>query len=285
MSQLIEFAAQEISPFEGEPQLLGVYNRAEGLRSMHKHDDRLEVNFILSGNGTQIIDGELCNVQAGDVLIYNGGVLHDESLMIYSNLNAWCIAVKNLKLPDRPANELVPKNFRPRIPCQAVADELAQLYPLIHRYANQDDYPIANALARAVVLIVYKVIRSTVLDANKEKSFLVERVRNYIEEHYAENFSLAELSELVRSNESYVSHVFKKATGYSPQQYILRRRIGKAQSLLIYTALPLMEISARVGYDDSNYFSRAFKKIVGLPPKIYRQRWREMSVGSAPTDV
>ena len=285
MSQLIELDAQENSPFEGEPQLLGVYHRGEGLRSMHKHDDRLELNFILSGNGTQIIDGELCNVQAGDVLIYNGGVLHDESLMIHSNLNAWCIAVKNLKLPARPANELVPKNFRPRIPCQAVADELAQLYPLIHRYANQDDYPIANALARAVVLIVYKVIRSTVLDANKEKSFLVERVRNYIEENYAENFSLAELSALVRANESYVSHAFKKATGYSPQQYILRRRIGKAQSLLIYTALPLTEISARVGYDDPNYFSRAFKKIVGLSPKIYRQKWRELSVGSVPSDV
>ena len=284
MTRLIELDAQENSPFESEPQLLGVYHRAEGLRSMHKHDDRLEVNFILSGNGTQVIDGELCNVQAGDVLIYNSGVLHDESLMIYSNLNAWCIAVKNLKLPDRPANELVPKNFRPRIPCQAVAEELAQLYSLVHRYARQD-YTIANALARAVVLIVYKVLRSTVLDANKEKIFIVERVRNYIEEHYAENFSLAELSALVRANESYVSHAFKKATGYSPQQYILRRRIGKAQCLLIYTALPLTKISARVGYDDSNYFSRAFKKIIGMPPRIYRQRWREMSVGSVPSDV
>ncbi|MBQ3726500.1 MAG: hypothetical protein II902_05515 [Selenomonadaceae bacterium] len=38
MSQLIELDAQEISPFEGEPQLLGVYHRGEGLRSMHKHD-------------------------------------------------------------------------------------------------------------------------------------------------------------------------------------------------------------------------------------------------------
>lgn len=284
MTRLIELDAQENSPFESEPQLLGVYHRAEGLRSMHKHDDRLEVNFILSGNGTQVIDGELCNVQAGDVLIYNSGVLHDESLMIHSNLNAWCIAVKNLKLPDRPANELVTKNFRPRIPCQAVAEELAQLYPLVHRYARQD-YTIANTLARAVVLIVYKVLRSTVLDANKEKIFIVERVRNYIEEHYAENFSLAELSALVRANESYVSHAFKKATGYSPQQYILRRRIGKAQCLLIYTALPLTEISARVGYDDPNYFSRAFKKIIGMPPRIYRQRWREMSVGSVPSDV
>ena len=286
MAQIIELDAQENSPFESEPQLLGVYHWSEGLRSMHKHDDRVELNFILSGNGTQVIDGELCNVQAGDVLIHNGGVLHDESLMLYSKLKAWCIAVKNLKLPSRPVNELVPKNFRPRIPCQAVADQLAQLYPLVHHYAQQKDgYQIANSLARAVVIIVYRIICSTVLTTNKGKIFIVERVRNYIEEHYTEELTLAELNGLVRANEYYLSHVFKKATGYSPQQYILRRRIGKAQCLLIYTSLPLTEISARVGYEDSNYFSRAFKKIIGMSPRLYRQKWREMSSGSVPSDV
>lgn len=286
MAQLIELSAQEVSPFESEPKLLGVYHWSEGLRSMHKHDDRLELNFILSGNGTQVIDGELCNVQAGDVLIHNSGVLHDESLMICSQVNAWCIAVTNLKLPDRPVNELAPKNFRPRIPCQAVADQLAQLYPLICDYAQQKDgYQIANALARAVVLIVCKIIQSTTLDANKEKNFIVERVRNYIEEHYAEDLTLAELNGLVRSNEFYLSHAFKRVTGYSPKEYILRRRIGKSQCLLIYTPLSLTEISARVGYDDSNYFSRAFKKIVGMSPRLYRQKWRESSSGSVPSDV
>ncbi|MBQ3450861.1 MAG: AraC family transcriptional regulator [Selenomonadaceae bacterium] len=286
MAQLIELNAQENSPFESEPQLLGVYHWSEGLRSMHKHDDRLELNFIFSGNGTQVIDGELCNVQAGDVLIHNGGVLHDESLMIASELKAWCIAVKNLKLPDCPVNELVPKNFRPRIPCQAVADQLAQLYPLIHFYAEQaGGYQIANSLARAVVLIVHKIIRSTALEFTKEKNFIVERVRNYIEEHYAEDLNLAELSGLVRANEFYLSHAFKKATGYSPKEYILRRRIGKAQCLLIYTTLPLTEISARVGYEDSNYFSRAFKKIIGVSPRLYRQKWNELSSGSVPSDV
>ncbi|MBR3050060.1 MAG: AraC family transcriptional regulator [Selenomonadaceae bacterium] len=286
MAQLIELNAQENSPFESEPQLLGVYHWNEVSRSMHKHDDRLELNFILSGNGTQVIDGELCNMQAGDVLIYNSGVLHDESLTLYSNLEAWCIAVKNLKLSARPVNELFPKNFRPCVPCQAVAEELAQLYPLVQHYAQQKDgYQIANALARAVVHIVYKIIRSMELVANKEKIFIVERVRNYIEDHYAEDLNLAELSGLVRANEFYLSHAFKKVTGYSPKEYILRRRIGKAQCLLIYTSLPLTEISARVGYEDSNYFSRAFKKIIGISPRLYRQKWHELSSGSVPSDV
>lgn len=286
MAQLIELAAQENSPFESEPQLLGVYHWSEGLRSMHKHDDRLELNFIFSGNGTQVIDGELCNVQAGDVLIHNAGVLHDESLMISSELKAWCIAVKNLKLPNRPANELVPKNFRPRVPCQSVAEELAQLYPLVHHYAQQkNDYQIANSLARAVVLIVYKMIQSTALDANKEKNSVVEQMREHIEKNYAEDFCLDDFKTFAYYDQHYLARLFKKATGYSPREYIFRRRIGKAQCLLIYTSLPLTEISARVGYDDPNYFGKQFKKIIGMSPLSYRKKWRELSRGSVPSDV
>ena len=286
MAQLIELNTQEDSPFESEPQFLGVYHWSEGLRSMHKHDDRLELNFILSGNGTQVIDGELCHVQAGDVLIHNAGVLHDESLMLYSNVKAWCIAVKGLKLPSLQINELVPKNFHPRIPCQAVAEELAKLYPLVHHYAQQDGgYQMANALARTIVLIVYNVIRSIGLEAIQNKNLIIERVRNYIEEHYDEDFSRADLKDLVPYNEYYFSRLFKDATGYTPKEYITRRRIGKAQCLLIYTYLPLTEISSRVGYDDPNYFGKMFKKIIGMSPLFYRKKWRELSSGSVPSDV
>lgn len=286
MAQLIELNRQEHSPFESEPQLLGVYHWSEGLRSMHKHDDRLELNFILSGNGTQVIDGELCHVQAGDVLIHNAGVLHDESLMLYSQVEAWCIAVKSLKLPSLQINELVPKNFNPRIPCQAVAKELSQLYPLVHHYAQQPiGYQIANALARAVVLIVYNVMRSIRLDVTQNKNLIIERVRNYIEEHYDEDFSRSDLKDIVPYNEYYFTRLFKEATGYTPKEYITRRRIGKAQCLLIYTQLSLTEISSRVGYDDPNYFGKTFKKIIGMSPLFYRKKWHELSSGSVPSDV
>jgi len=286
LAKVIEFKPQNFSPFEQEPQLLGIYHWNEGLRSMHLHEDRVELNFILSGNGTQVVDGELFNTQAGDVLICNSGVLHDDSLMINSQINAWCLAVTNLKLPGRPVNELVPEKFSPRIPCQKVAEQLAQLYPMIHHYAQQKNgYTIANTLARAVVLIVQKMIRTSALAVNRENNFAVKTIRRYIQEHYAENLTLTQLAELVNVDEYYLSHAFKKITHYSPQQYILRRRIGKAQCLLIYTSLPLTEIAARVGYEDSNYFSRVFKKVIGMSPRLYRQKWRELSIGSSPSDI
>ena len=286
MAKVIELKPQENSPFENEPKLLGVYHWNEGIRSMHLHEDRVELNFILSGNGLIVVDGELCDAQAGDVLIYNAGVLHDENLIIDSQVSAWCIAVTNLKLPNLPVNHLVPENFSPRIPCQKVAEQLAQLYPLIHHYAQQKNgYSIANTLARAVIQIVNEIIKTNARAIKKENNFAVERIRRYIEEHYAENLTLTNLAEMVNANGYYLSHAFKKITHYSPQQYILRRRIGKAQCLLVYTSLSLTEISARVGYEDSNYFSRVFKKVIGMSPRLYRQKWRELSIGSNPSDI
>ena len=178
---------------------------------------------------------------------------------------------------------MCPKIF---LRAQKVAEQLAQLYPLIHHYAQQKNgYSIANTLARAVIQIVNEIIKTNARAIKKENNFVVEKIRRYIQEHYAENLTLTNLAEMVNANGYYLSHAFKKITHYSPQQYILRRRIGKAQCLLVYTSLSLTEISARVGYEDSNYFSRVFKKVIGMSPRLYRQKWRELSIGSNPSDI
>jgi AraC-like DNA-binding protein len=62
-------------------------------------------------------------------------------------------------------------------------------------------------------------------------------------------------------------------SGYSPMQYLLRRRVGEAQTLLITTDLPIAEIAGRVGYDTQSYFNLQFTRHVGMPPKRYRQNY------------
>ncbi|MCB1874787.1 MAG: helix-turn-helix domain-containing protein [Chromatiales bacterium] len=66
---------------------------------------------------------------------------------------------------------------------------------------------------------------------------------------------------------------FRKATGESPLAFIQQQRIESAKRLLELTALPLEEIVQRVGYADISTFRRLFKRITGLTPKVYRQRF------------
>ena len=91
--------------------------------------------------------------------------------------------------------------------------------------------------------------------------------------------TLEEVAEKLGYSVTYISHVFKKATGRTPIQYVIRRRIGHAQTLLISTNYSATQIAGMVGYDNTNYFSTLFSKIVGMSPTKYREFYKEEMKG------
>jgi AraC-like DNA-binding protein len=97
-------------------------------------------------------------------------------------------------------------------------------------------------------------------------------VFDYISNHLDTPIALEELAELVDLNPTYFSNLFAKLMGMPPIQYINRRRIEKAQQLLLSSDDPLYDIAMQVGFTDVYYFSRLFKKLVGLAPSYYQKR-------------
>ena len=85
-----------------------------------------------------------------------------------------------------------------------------------------------------------------------------------------EDLTLEQLSKLFYISPYHLSHMFKSKTGYSLKQYILRRRIGEAQTLLTDTNQNIHSIATAIGFNDSLYFSRIFAKYIGLSPSQYR---------------
>ena len=81
------------------------------------------------------------------------------------------------------------------------------------------------------------------------------------------------MGEALHISPYYLSHVFKQMSGYSPVQYLLRRRIGEAQTLLITTDLSITRIAELVGYDTQSYFNLQFTKNVGMSPGKFRQNY------------
>lgn len=72
---------------------------------------------------------------------------------------------------------------------------------------------------------------------------------------------------------SHFSTLFKKETGYSPLDFLIRQRLQHAARLLATTQEPIASVSAAVGYEDPFYFSRSFRKIMGCSPRTYRSRY------------
>lgn len=82
--------------------------------------------------------------------------------------------------------------------------------------------------------------------------------------------TLAEMAAHAGLSESHFSRIFKEQTGHAPLDYFILLKMQHASMLLAVTAMPVREIAAAVGYADPYYFSRLFKKVIGLSPRAYR---------------
>jgi AraC-like DNA-binding protein len=94
-------------------------------------------------------------------------------------------------------------------------------------------------------------------------------ILTYIEEHLDGNLAVEDLALIANFHPNYFISVFKQFTGYSPIQYMNRRRIEKAKELLVISDLTVSNISESLGMEIS-YFSRLFKELTGFSPTSYR---------------
>lgn len=99
---------------------------------------------------------------------------------------------------------------------------------------------------------------------------IVTMAVRYMNENLENQLTLSQLSEYIGYSTSQFSLIFKTRTGHSPLNYFNMLKIQRACQLLETTDLKINQISSKVGIDDSYYFSRLFRKIVGISPKQYR---------------
>jgi len=98
-----------------------------------------------------------------------------------------------------------------------------------------------------------------------------KRVVEFIEEHLAEEISLAALAELVDLSLYHFARVFKQSFGAPPHRYHMARRMDRARSLLQRPALSVTQIGIEIGFRETSSFTTAFRKFTGLTPTEYRR--------------
>lgn len=138
--------------------------------------------------------------------------------------------------------------------------------------ADHDD-AIALFLASFLMLVARKLQFKENLWKNANKTAIVMKVKNYINENPGRQISLDELSSFVSVSKNYLSTVFKNTTGDTISQYIQEARSHQAIQYLVKTDKKLSEIAEIVGFCDQFHFSKVFKEIMGIPPAEYRRTY------------
>lgn len=120
--------------------------------------------------------------------------------------------------------------------------------------------------------IFYELLYFLVVELDSlqlDQSTSIKKVVEYMEEHFTKLDNIGELPFMVNMTPSSFCRAFKKETGQTPGNYLTELKINRAKELLKVSNDSLKEISYSVGYQDPLYFSRVFKKSVGVSPSIY----------------
>ncbi|ANY68309.1 hypothetical protein BBD42_18885 [Paenibacillus sp. BIHB 4019] len=148
-------------------------------------------------------------------------------------------------------------------------DKLNQMNRLWHNGQALDQLKVKSLFYDCV----HELLRQLSVNGSLESSpDLVQQTIRYLHEHYQEAITMESLAQLLDCSISYISRIFKAKVGTSPHDYLIQVRVEQAKKRLSSSELSLQSIAQSVGYDDVYYFSRLFKKHMGVSPLKFKKR-------------
>ena len=243
-------------------------------RVMHAHDDLVEVVLVRGGESRYFVGGLPYQARRGDLFVFNSRVVHDEPSGPARPVATSSLALGGLQVPGLRENALIPEDALPV--CHLTEPQtvrLERLYDVLYDELTAGNDDGAHHLLMAILTLVQQFRAAAADGYAANDNVFAQRIKDYIDRHFAEEFSLQKMADALHVSPYYLAHVCKESTGYSPLQYVLRRRIGEAQTLLITTDLPVTRIAAQVGYDNPSHFNAQFAKAVGMAPRTFRREY------------
>lgn len=231
--------------------------------------DHYLIHLVLSGKGTFRLEDRTFDLQAGAVFLIKPSQLcqyqadeEDPWEYCWVGFNGACA---NKLVSRLPFSDTMPVH-QARNP-ETLHDILMKLYRSRGMEA-QDEAAMVGYLYLFISALM-KETREAEPRASSSSSQYVLNAIKYIQFNYSHDISIDDVAKSVGVSRSHLYRVFMSNVGKSPIDYLTEYRIGEACNLLRTSNLSIAEVAISVGFFDQFYFSRVFKKSVGVPPSRY----------------
>lgn len=236
----------------------------------HKHSF-LEIMFIDEGQGTIVVNGVEYFAKKNDIVLYFPNNMHKEYSEINHPMHAMFFGVKYTDSLKKMFEKCHPSYV---FDSKQEAPLFLKLFKILIDESKGEELPYSDKITNCIVkTIVLKILQISINDKEEAKSNeFVKTMVDYLDQHYLEEISLDKYYKELPFSKYYISRLFKSCMGTTPVNYIITKRMEKARILLNETNMKIMDIANEVGYKDIYYFTKLFKKEIGVAPTSYRKR-------------
>ena len=268
-------------------------HKTEFTYPLHRHKE-FELNFIQNGRGVRRIVGDSVEEIGDYELVLVGG---EDLEHVWEQGSCQSKDIREITIQfsgDIFGNELLSKNQFASIQRMLRRAEHGLSFPLstiMKVYSILDDIAHDNERFVQFLKSLYILYELSVSEGSrvlasssfahsprKVESRRVEKVRQYIDEHYSDQLKLADLAALVGMSPVSFSRFFHQRTGRTLSEYIVDIRLGRAARMLVDTSKTVSEICYECGFNNLSNFNRTFKARRNCTPRDFRAMYKKNKV-------
>ncbi len=279
---LIVIPTESFSPYLEHPLVRALYLTDVGYfpSADHHFRERKEgiseyiLIYCIDGQGSIVVNDVRFELTSKQVFCIPR---HTRHLYYADSQDPWSILWVHFKGDNAayfPLNDLRIIDLGPARTNERLMYLFRQLIAILEQNYTLGNFIYASNLLTLILSEVY--FREKESDTDKQNQYLT-RVIRYMYNNLDKDLTLASLADHMQLSRSYLNSIFKKYARRSPVDFFIHLKMQQACKYLKMTDLRIYEVSIRLGYQDPYYFSRIFKKVIGVSPREYKHAEKPFS--------
>ncbi|MDE6568360.1 MAG: AraC family transcriptional regulator [Lachnospiraceae bacterium] len=271
------------------------YGEHEHYLEEHTHLDFDELVIVLRGHADHIVSSETYPIQKGDVFVISSDTAHGYrnardfricNIMfrkdhIFNSSDDLCAMEGYHALfviePSLSKNHAFTSRLSLQDQTFVTVNQIINQMIAEYQQKRQGYQTFLKSSFLSLSLIFARIYQESSMSDTEHLTPLITPIA-YLEQHYQETITVEQLAKQSGLSVRHFNRLFQNTYRTSPGRYLLQYRIQKSENLLLYTNMPIAEIAYQCGFNDSNYFSRQFRKIHGISPRQYREHTAQVPV-------
>lgn len=239
---------------------------------MHCHNF-YEIEVVARGSGTQILNGQLCQLRQGSVTLMSPSDFHSVSpqndLHVYNFMFRGAMISPEIleQVWAYDGNKFL--NFQENDFRDIIF--LCQLLEREHQKETEDRPVFMKNLMECFFMLLLRALKRQDTELPRKMSTPIQTCIQYLHQHFRENPPLPQTASIVSLSPNYFAHRFHEEMGLTYTEYLTKLKLEQAKKLLLSSSLSVTEVCFSSGFTSISNFMKVFKKDTGCSPRQYMQ--------------